>query len=141
MMARCEGEPATRRSFALVADCADRAESRPQLLLLCVFRGGEFRGGDLSDLAADVRVFARLVEGLGSSSLTSTLWPLASLPGDCRRGCLADWAARRRKGGRMRVQALGLILAAPFVFATGFSTSVAVLIAALDRGRDVQRSV
>jgi sugar phosphate permease len=70
-------------------------------------------------------------EGLESSSLKSTLWPLASLPGALCGGFMADWAARRRKGGRVRVQALGLILAAPFVFATGFSTSAMVLMAAL----------
>jgi MFS family permease len=99
-------------------------------LLLCVFLGANF-------VAATYLIWLPLFvsrtfgEGLGSSALKSTLWPLASLPGALCGGILADWAARRRKGGRVRVQALGLILAAPFVFATGFSTSAAILTVAL----------
>ncbi len=99
-------------------------------LLLCVFLGANF-------VAATYLIWLPLFvsrtfgEGLGSSSLKSTLWPLASLPGALGGGFLADRAARRRKGGRVRVQALGLILAAPFVFATGFSTSAVVLTVAL----------
>ncbi len=42
---------------------------------------------------------------------------------------LADWAARHGKGGRIRVQSLGLILGAPFVFLAGWSESFPVLVA------------
>ena len=99
-------------------------------LLLCVFLGANFVAATyLTWLPLFVsRAFG---QGLRHSSLTSILWPLASLPGALCGGFLADWAARRRKGGRVRTQGLGLILAAPFVFATGFSTSTTVLYAAL----------
>ena len=110
-------------------------------LLLCVFLGANF-------VAATYLIWLPLFvsrtfgEGLGSSSLKSTLWPLASLPGALGGGFLADWAARKRKGGRVRVQALGLILAAPFVFATGFFDFGGRLDRELPaRGRDVQRSL
>ncbi len=67
------------------------------------------------------------------SSFTSTLpgrWGRVSR-GRSAEGSAADRAARRRRGGRIRVQSLGLILAAPFVFLTGWSTSVSGLIAGL----------
>jgi sugar phosphate permease len=69
--------------------------------------------------------------GLSSSSITSTFWPLASLPGALCGGVVADWAARRSRGGRIRTQSLGLILAAPFVLLTGWSASVPMLIVGL----------
>ena len=68
---------------------------------------------------------------LGDSGLTSTLWPLASLPGALIGGVLADRAFRRWRGGRIGVQSLGLILAAPFVYLTGWSSSWSMLVAAL----------
>ena len=37
---------------------------------------------------------------------------------------MADWAFRRWRGGRIGVQSVGLILAAPFVFLTGWSSSM-----------------
>ncbi len=69
--------------------------------------------------------------GLANSALTSTVWPLASVPGALCGGWLADWAARRTGGGRIRTQSLGLILAAPFVLLTGWSTSVVGLMTGL----------
>ena len=75
-------------------------------------------------------IFERFDLGLDNSSFTSTFWPLASLPG----AILGEWPRIGRRGGgrggRIRVQASGLILAAPFVFLTGWSTSVPLLIAA-----------
>ena len=61
---------------------------------------------------------------LANSALTSTFWPLASIPGAALGGWLADRAAQRAGGGRIRTQSLGLVLAAPFVMLTGWSGSV-----------------
>jgi predicted MFS family arabinose efflux permease len=70
--------------------------------------------------------------GLTAASLASTAWPLASLPGALVGGYLADLAANR-PGGRIRVQAVGLLCGAPFVFALGwvasFNLTVAILLA------------
>src|SRR5208282_3156468 len=102
----------------------------PAALLLGVFVGANFVASTfLAWLPA--YVFRHFKLGLGYSAFTSTFWPLASVPGALCGGFLADWAARRRKGGRIRVQSLGLILAAPFVFVTGSSTSLPIMIAAL----------
>lgn len=69
--------------------------------------------------------------GLTTSAVTSTLWALASVPGAALGGWLADRAARRSAGGRIRTQVLGLILAAPFVLLAGWTGSVALLAVAL----------
>jgi MFS family permease len=76
-------------------------------------------------------IFRYFQLGLSSSSLVSAFWPLASLPGALCGGVLADWAARRAASGRILVQSLGLVLGVPFVFLTGGSTSVPMLIAGL----------
>ena len=68
--------------------------------------------------------------GLTASSLTSTVWPLASLFGALGGGFLADIASRR-SGGRIRIQAFSLMLGAPFVLATGWAGSLPLLVLAL----------
>ena len=69
--------------------------------------------------------------GVANSALTSTIWPLASVPGALCGGWLADRAASRTAGGRIHAQCLGLILAAPFVMLIGWSTSVGMLMTGL----------
>ena len=68
---------------------------------------------------------------LSGSSTISTAWSLASLVGALCGGVLADWRARTSKGGRIRVQSLGLVLGAPFVFLAGWSATVPMLIGSL----------
>jgi len=99
-------------------------------LLLCVFLGANFVAATFLTWLP-MFIFDRFDLGLSLSSFTSTFWPLASLPGALGGGVAADWAARRRPGGRILVQSLGLFLAAPFVFLTGWGKSVPVLIAGL----------
>ena len=99
-------------------------------LLLTVFAGANFVAGTFLAWLPSY-IFERFDLGLTNSSFTSTFWPLASLPGAVLGGIAADWSSRRSRGGRIRVQSAGLIVAAPFVFLTGWSTSVPVLIAAL----------
>jgi len=99
-------------------------------LLLVVFVGANFVAATFLAWLPSY-IFERFDLGLSSSSLTSTFWPLASLPGAVCGGVAADWAGRQWRGGRIRVQSLGLIVAAPFVFLTGRATSVPILIAAL----------
>jgi MFS family permease len=99
-------------------------------MLLCVFVGANFVATTfLAWLPSLVERGFNL--GLANSALTSAFWPLASVPGAACGGWLADRAARRTAGGRIRTQSLGLILAAPFVLLTGWSTSVGMLMAGL----------
>jgi MFS family permease len=99
-------------------------------VLLVVFIGANFVAATfLAWLPA--YIFRNFDLGLGRSGLASMFWPLASVPGAILGGFLADWAALRTRGGRICVQSAGLVIAAPFVYLTGVSTSVPVLLAAL----------
>jgi MFS family permease len=55
----------------------------------------------------------------------------ASVVGVLCGGVLADKLARKKRGGRMRTQALGLLLGAPFLFLSGWTMSVAVFVIAM----------
>jgi MFS family permease len=100
------------------------------VLLLVVFCGANFVAATFLTWLPSY-IFERFELGIWISSLTSTFWPLASLPGALLGGVAADSLSRRHRGGRIRVQSAGLCVAAPFVFLSGWATSVPVLIAAL----------
>jgi MFS family permease len=104
--------------------------NRTAVLLLAVFLGANFVATTfLAWLPTYVSRSFRL--GLSDAALTSVFWPLASLPGAVCGGLLADWARRSYRGGRIRVQSLGLVLAAPFALLVGMATSVPVLLVGL----------
>ncbi len=99
-------------------------------LLLAVFVGANFVAATF--LAwLPLYLFEKFELELANSSLISTAWPLASLVGALGGGVAADRAARHSSGGRILVQSIGLILAAPFVFLAGQSASLAIIIVAL----------
>src|SRR5690606_20930545 len=56
---------------------------------------------------------------------------IASVLGVLSGGILADRLVRRYRGGRMMTQALGLFLGVPFIFLSGWTLSVPLLIVAL----------
>ena len=56
---------------------------------------------------------------------------LASVAGVLMGGILADRASRRHRGGRIFVQALGLLLGVPFLFLSGWTRLVGAVIGAL----------
>jgi MFS family permease len=69
---------------------------------------------------------------LAMAGLTATLYvQLASLAGAALGGWLADRWRRRRPGGRIAVQALGVLAGAPFVVLCGLTESTAWLLVAL----------
>ncbi len=104
--------------------------NRAAAMLLCVFIGANFVAAAFLTWLPTF-IYRKFAMGVSDSSTTSTVWPLASLVGALCGGVLADWAARHRKGGRILVQSLGLILGAPFVFLAGWSESFWMLVAAL----------
>jgi MFS family permease len=66
---------------------------------------------------------------LSMAGLTATLYvQLASMVGAPVGGWLADWWRQHRPGGRILVQALGVLGGAPFVYLCGQTRSVAWLI-------------
>ena len=56
---------------------------------------------------------------------------IASVLGVMTGGVLADRLVRRYRGGRMMTQVVGLLLGVPFIFLTGWTLSVPILILAL----------
>jgi MFS family permease len=56
---------------------------------------------------------------------------IASMLGAIAGGVLADRWARKHRGGRMMAQAVGLFAGAPFIFLTGWTLSVPVLVLAM----------
>jgi MFS family permease len=69
---------------------------------------------------------------LTMAGLNATFWlQAASVAGVLCGGWLADRWARRRRGGRPLVQAVGLLVGAPVVFLTGWTRDVEVLVMAM----------
>jgi MFS family permease len=54
---------------------------------------------------------------------------MASVLGVIAGGILADRASRRRRSGRIEIQAVGLLLGVPFLFVSGWTTSTKILLA------------
>lgn len=77
-------------------------------------------------------LYDRFHLSLAMAGLTATLFlQLASLAGSAAGGFLADWLRARTPGGRMIVQATGVLAGAPFVVICGMTQSIPVLIAVL----------
>jgi MFS family permease len=53
---------------------------------------------------------------------------MASVAGVILGGVLADRASKRARGGRIQVQAIGLLLGVPFLFLSGWTTSTNILL-------------
>ena len=69
---------------------------------------------------------------LAMAGLNGTAWlQIASVLGVLSGGFLADRLVRRRPGGRMLAQAIGLFGGIPFLFLTGWTMSATVLAAAM----------
>jgi MFS family permease len=125
-------EVAAEPSFSyaeLLAAVTEVARNRAVWLLVAVFIGANF-------VAAVILVWMPTFLGrkfdmdLTSSGLNATIWlQTASIPGVFVGGWLADrWS--RFRGGRMTVQATGLLVGAPLIFLIGWATSFpAVLVA------------
>jgi len=56
---------------------------------------------------------------------------IASMLGAIAGGVLADRLARKHRNGRMMAQAVGLLAGAPFIFLTGWTLSIPVLVLAM----------
>lgn len=77
-------------------------------------------------------LFDRFGMTLAMAGFSATAYlQIASVLGVLSGGILADRLVRRYRGGRMMTQALGLFLGVPFIFLSGWTLSVPVLILAL----------
>jgi MFS family permease len=101
------------------------------LLLMAVFVGANFVAMIFLTWMPSF-LHERFGMSLTMSGVNATLWLQAlSVLGALGGGWLADRWARRRRGGRMAVQALGLFAGAPLIFLTGWTRSVPVLVLAM----------
>lgn len=77
-------------------------------------------------------LFRKFGMSLSMAGFSGTAYlQLASVLGVITGGILADRLVRRRAGGRMMAQSLGLFAGVPFIFLTGWTLSVPVLIFAM----------
>lgn len=69
---------------------------------------------------------------LSMAGVSATFYlQIASMFGAIAGGVLADRLAKKHRGGRMMAQAIGLLAGAPFIFLTGWTLSIPVLVLAM----------
>jgi len=77
-------------------------------------------------------LFQKFNMSLAMAGMSGTAYlQIASVLGVISGGILADRLAQRHRSGRMMAQAAGLLLGVPFIFITGWTLSVPVLIGGL----------
>ncbi|WP_420236411.1 MFS transporter [Telmatobacter bradus] len=77
-------------------------------------------------------LFNKFHMSLSMAGISATLYlQAAAVVGVLCGGALADSWVTRNRGGRMKTQAVGLLLGTPFLFLAGWSASIAWLIAAM----------
>jgi MFS family permease len=130
--ARRPADPADRPDWTTFMKTAAEVFATPLvLLLMAVFIGANFLAAILLTWMPSF-LHERFKMDLALSGLNATLWlQAASVVGVLCGGWLADRWARRRRGGRMLVQALGLLAGAPLIFLVGWVESPQALFAAM----------
>ena len=101
------------------------------LTLIGVFAGANFVA---TTLLAWLPQFVKTKHGLDlsqSATVAGLFFPIGNAVGALVGGTLADAMARKVKGGRVLVQASGLIVGAPCVWFVGTADSLAVLVPSL----------
>ncbi len=100
-------------------------------MLLAVFAGANFVA---ATLLAWLPSFVKEQHGLdlfAAATVAGLFFPLGNAVGALYGGVVADFASTRIRGGRVLVQASGLLLGAPFVWIAGRTTSLLTLQCAL----------
>lgn len=101
------------------------------LILMAVFVGANFVASIVLTWMPSF-LYNKFGMSLAAAGFSSTAYlQIASVLGVITGGVLADRLARRRRGGRMMTQAIGLVAGVPFIFVTGWTRSVPILILAL----------
>ncbi|HEV8607159.1 MAG TPA: MFS transporter [Tepidisphaeraceae bacterium] len=101
------------------------------LILILVFTGANFVAAIFLTWMPSYlnRTFSM---SLSMAGLNATFWlQIASILGVISGGFLADKLARRYGGGRMITQSFGLLLGVPFIFLTGWTTAIPILVIAM----------
>jgi MFS family permease len=114
-----------------VAGVATVLKTPMVLILIAVFVGANFVASIVLTWMPSF-LNRKFGMSLAAAGFSSTFYlQIASVLGVISGGVLADRLARRRAGGRMMTQAFGLMAGVPFIFITGWTLSVPLLVLAL----------
>jgi MFS family permease len=103
----------------------------PALLLTAVFIGANFVAAIFLSWTPQY-LYQKFHMSLTAAGFNGSAWlQAASIIGVVAGGVFADVLARRNAGGRIFTQAAGLLLGAPFLFLTGWTSSIVVVLAAM----------
>jgi MFS family permease len=101
------------------------------LILMAVFVGANFVAAIVLTWMPSF-LYRKFGMSLAAAGFSSTAYlQVASVLGVLSGGVLADRLALRHRGGRMATQAIGLLAGVPFIFATGWTGSIPILILAM----------
>ena len=124
-------EPKRSESPSPVAGIATILKTPMVWILIAVFIGANFVASIVLTWMPSF-LNRKFGMSLAAAGFSSTFYlQIASVLGVISGGVLADRLARRRPGGRMMTQAIGLIAGVPFIFITGWTLSVPMLVLAL----------
>ncbi len=105
--------------------------TRMVLVLMAVFVGANFVAMIFLTWMPSF-LYRKFGMSLSMAGLNATAYlQVASVVGVISGGVIADRLRRRHPGGRMATQALGLLCGVPFIFLTGWTLSVPVLVFAM----------
>ena len=120
-----------RQRAGLLESFADVLRQRRVVLLIVVFMAANFVAVVFLTWMPTFLV-QKFHMSLAMAGFSGTAYlQIASVCGVLLGGLLADTLRRRRNGGRLLTQAIGLLCGVPFLLLTGWTTRVAVLIGGL----------
>jgi MFS family permease len=123
-------EPTTSDAGILKA-IAGVLTNRLALALIAIFIGANFVAVVFLTWAPTF-LYRKFSMTLTMAGFNATAYlQMASVVGVILGGVWADRASKRRRSGRIQVQALGLLVGVPFLFVSGWTTSTKVLLVSL----------
>lgn len=124
-------EAVTNKPWTVIEDIRAVLSNRMAMLLVLAFIGANFVASVFLTWMPTF-LHQKFHMSLSLSGLNSTVYiQIASVLGVLTGGAVADSWQRRFTGGRILAQACGLLCGVPFLFFTGWSESVALLIGAM----------
>jgi MFS family permease len=123
--------PQTERRAGLLEGFCDVLRQRRVVLLIAVFMAANFVAVVFLTWMPTFLV-QKFHMSLAMAGFSGTAYlQIASVCGVLLGGLMADTLRRRRSGGRLLTQSIGLLCGVPFLLLTGWTTSVAMLIGGL----------
>lgn len=127
---RTQGEPVTGDA-GIVKAIVDVLANRLALSLIAIFVGANFVAVVFLTWMPTF-LYRKFSMTLAMAGFNATAYlQIASVAGVILGGVLADRASGRRRSGRIQIQAIGLLLGVPFLFFSGWTTSISILIVSL----------